>query len=174
MLVMLVMLVACNSRESKPAPNAQSGPPPAELKPAPKPPDEMDERMRHCPLALEGAISTLEDIARGVRFVVKVPDTSLEEVRRRARHVVDFAARRTREGHGGFDGKGGGRMKNCPVVTDQVTIAVADVVGGVQLDVVSQSGLVDQLRAESRQRARKFPFAGATIHVAGAGHPRDN
>jgi hypothetical protein len=164
---MLVMLVACSSRDAKPEPNAQSGPAPANPKPSPRPPDELDERMRHCPLALDGATSTLGDIAGGVRFVVVVPGALLEEARRRARHVVDFAAKRTREGHGGFDGKGGGRMKNCPVVTDQVTITVADVAGGVQLDIVSQSGLVDQLRAESRQRARKFPFAGATIHVAG-------
>lgn len=151
--LLVIALVACKSNETKPAP---------------KPPDEMDERMRHCPLALDGAASTVEDIAGGVRFVIKVPEPALADVRRRAHHIVEFAARKTREGHGEFDGKGGGRMKNCPVVTDEVTITAADIAGGAQLDVVTEPARIDQLRAETRERAKKFPFAGATITVAGS------
>ena len=148
--LMFVALLACRSSDSKPAP---------------KPPDEMDEKMRHCPLALDGAVSTLDDIDGGVRFTIKVPEAAIAEARRRAHHIVDFAAKRTRDGHGEFDGKGGGRMKNCPVVTDHVTITVADVDGGAQLDVVSEPGHVDELRAESHARAVRFPFAGAKITV---------
>ena len=136
---MFLLLVACSTREPRPEPR----PAPAEPEPAPKPRDEMDERMRHCPLAVDGVTSTLEDTTGGVRFIIKAPDAALDEARRRARHIVEFAAKQTREGHGGFDGKGGGRMKNCPVVTDQVTITVADVDRGVQLDVVSASGAVE-------------------------------
>jgi hypothetical protein len=150
-LVCLV-LVACKSSEPRPAPEA---------KPAPKPPDEMDERMRHCPLALDGADSRLEDVAGGVRFTIHVPDAAVAEARRRAHHIVEFAAKKTRDGHGGFDGKGGGRMKNCPVVTDDVTIAVTEIDGGAQLDITSSH--VDELRAQTRERAAKFPFTGATI-----------
>lgn len=127
---MLLALVGCGSSESKPEPKAEAKPATVDQKPAPKPPDEMDERMRHCPLALDGAASTLEDIAGGVRFTIKVPESSVDEARRRAHHIVDFAAKKTRAGHSGFDGKGGGRMKNCPVVTDQVTITATDVAGG--------------------------------------------
>jgi len=145
----LVALIACGSKDSS--------------KPAPKPPDDMDEKMRHCPLALDGATSTLEDIAGGVRFTITATASTVDEARRRAHHIVDFAARKTREGHGGFDGKGGGRMKNCPVVTDDVTITATD----EQIDQrqVRQPGFahVDALRAQTRERVAKFPFTGATI-----------
>lgn len=150
--LVLLLVVACKS-DAKP-----------ESKPAPKPPDEMDERMRHCPLALDGAESTLSDIDGGVRFAVKAPDALVTDARKRGHHIVEFAAKKTRAGHGEFDGKGGGRMRNCPVVTDDVTITATDIDGGVQLDIVTDPARVDQLRTETRERAKKFPFTGATIH----------
>jgi molybdate transport system substrate-binding protein len=131
-----------------------------------KPTDAMDEKMRHCPLALEGATSELRDIEGGVRFTVHVDAEQLDEVRKRAHHVVEFAAKHTREGHGGFDAQGGGRMKNCPVVTDDVTITARDVDGGAELDVVSASGHTDELRTMTRERVARFPFAGAKITQA--------
>lgn len=159
--LLVLTVLGCRS-ESKPHAVPE---PPIVAKQTHKPPDEMDEKMRHCPLALDGAATTLQDIAGGVRFTIEVPDASLDEARKRAHHIVDFAARRTREGHGEFDGKGGGRMKNCPVVTDGVTIVATEVPGGAQLDVTAASDHVDQLRAESRERAQKFPFVGATVTV---------
>lgn len=149
--LLVLALVGCRARSDE-AP-----------KPAHKAPDEMDEKMRHCPLALDGAATQLADIAGGVRFTIVAPEPSVQEVRKRAHHIVDFAAGRTRDGHGEFDGKGGGRMKNCPVVTDGVTITATDVPNGAQLDVMTSPDRVDQLRAESRERADKFPFVGATI-----------
>lgn len=164
--LLVIAIIGCKSSDSNPSPRAEtaaeSKPTTSDGKPAPKPPDEMDEKMRHCPLALDGAVSTLEDIAGGVRFTVNAPDAAVEETRRRAHHIVDFAAKRTREGHGGFDGKGGGRMRNCPVVTDDVTITASDRDGGVQLDIIA-TGDADALRAETRERVKKFPFVGATI-----------
>lgn len=171
-LILAVVVIGCSSSDSKPQPQPASAPETkaAEATPAAKkPPDEMDERMRHCPVALDGATSTLEDIDGGVRFTVKVPDREIDEARRRAHHIVDFAAKRTRAGHGGFDGKGGGRMKNCPVVTDGVTIEATDVPGGAQLDIVADAKHVAQLRAETRARVDRFPFVGATIEVAAGG-----
>lgn len=101
-----------------------------------------------------------------MRFTIKVPDAMVAEARRRAHHIVDFAAKRTRDGHGGFDGKGGGRMRNCPVVTDDVTITATDIDGGAQLDIVTAAARVAALRAETSERVKRFPFAGATITVA--------
>lgn len=165
--LVVIALLGCKPTDSKPAATtAEQDRQPAEQKPAPKPPDEMDEKMRHCPLALDGATSKLEDIPGGVRFTVKVPEASLDDARRRARHVVEFAAKRTRKGHGEFDGQGGGHMKNCPVVTEGVAISATDIDGGVQLDITAESDHVDGLRAESRERATKFPFVGATISIA--------
>jgi hypothetical protein len=159
--LMLGMLVACGTSESK------SKPPEPEPTPAaPKPPDDMDEKMRHCPLALDGASSTFREIEGGVRFVVKAPAAAIAEVRRRAHHVVEFAARRHAKGtHGAFDGKGGGRMKNCPVVTDDVTITVTETAEGAQLDVTTTPDGVASLRAESHKRIAGFPFVGASIVV---------
>lgn len=167
--LLLVAILGCKSSDSTPAPSAQpAATPPAaapaiDAKPAPKPPDEMDERMRHCPLALDGATSTVEDIDGGVRFTIKPPAAALDEARHRAHHIVEFAAKKTRAGHGEFDGKGGGRMKNCPVVTDDVTITETDIDGGARLDVVTSSAHVDALRTDTRERVAKFPFTGATI-----------
>ena len=163
--LLVLALIACKDAkpsEPKPATEVRA----TEQKPAPKPPDEMDEKMRHCPLALDGATSTVEDIDGGVRFTIAVPEASRDEVRRRAHHIVDFAARKTREGHGGFDGKGGGRMKNCPVVTDDVTITTADIADGAQLDVVTAPAQIEALRAQTRERVEKFPFVGATVTLA--------
>lgn len=165
----VIALVGCKASDSKPSPptasNAPTTPATTESKDAPKPADEMDERMRHCPLALDGAESTLEDIDGGVRFTIKAPEGAIAEARRRAHHIVEFAAKKTREGHGGFDGKGGGRMKNCPVVTDDVTITATDIAGGARLDIIAASA-IDGLRSETRERAKKFPFVGAKITVA--------
>jgi hypothetical protein len=182
--LLLLAVIGCRSSDAPPAPAAAaaapsapppaapSAPSPAALSARPpaghKPNDEMDERMRHCPLALDGATSTLEDIAGGVRFTIVVPAAAVPEARNRAHHIVEFAAKRTREGHGEFDGKGGGRMKNCPVVTDDVTITALDIAGGAQLDVVTAPDHVEALRAETRARAEKCPFVGATITIAAA------
>ena len=160
--LLVIAVVGCKSSDSNPGPSAQPTTATHGSKPTPKPPDEMDEKMRHCPLALDGAVSTFEDIDGGVRFTIRAPDAAVAEARRRAHHLVDFAAKRTREGHGEFDGKGGGRMKNCPVVTDGVTITVSDVDGGAQLDVVAMTN-ADALRADTRDRVKSFPFVGATI-----------
>lgn len=164
-LLFIALLTACGS-SSDPKPKVETQAQPAATTPK-KPPDEMDERMRHCPLALDGATSTLEDIEGGVRFTINAPPAEVAEAQRRAHHIVEFAAKKTREGHGGFDGKGGGRMKNCPVVTDGVTITATDLPTGAQLDIIAQ-GDVAQLRVDTRARAEKFPFVGATIKVATA------
>ena len=167
--ILLVALLGCRSSDSKPSPPPETSPPHAanlaDANATHKPPDEMDERMRHCPPALDGATSTFENIEGGVRFTIKAPESAVQEARRRAHHIVDFAAKKTREGHGGFDGKGGGRMRNCPVVTDDVTITATDIEGGAQLDVIAITS-ADALRAETRERVNKFPFVGATITPA--------
>ena len=149
-----IALVACKS-EAPPAP----APIPTSV---PKPPDELDEKMRHCPLALAGATASIEDLDGGVRFTITAPAPTAAELRRRAHHVVEFAARKTRQGHGDFDGKGGGRMKNCPVVTDAVAITATDIDGGARLDVRA-TGDAAALRTETRARAASFAFEGATL-----------
>lgn len=169
--ILLASLLACCDKAEPRAVEIRpeiTAPTPAPV--APKPADEMDEKMRHCPLAIEGATTELVDVETGIRLDVKAPAPKIEEVRRRAHHLVDFAAKRHVKGtHGAFDGKGGGRMKNCPVVTDDVTIAVEDTFEGVRISVITTADRVAKLQLESRERAAKFPFVGATITGLTAG-----
>ena len=147
-----VILLGCSEKERAPAP-------------APAP-ENMDEKMRHCPLAIDGVSSTLTDIDSGVQFEVKAPADKVAEVQRRAHHIVDFAAKRhDKSTHRVSDAKGGGTMRNCPVVTSDVTIAVDDLADGARIRVSAPAEGVAALRAESRQRATKFPFVGATIVI---------
>lgn len=145
----LVLVVACGKSE----------PPKADKL---TPDKSMDEKMRHCPLAIEGAASTLTDVEGGVQFEVKAGNVA--EVQRRAHHVVEFAAKRhDKSTHQVSDKQGGGTMKNCPVVTTDTTITAEDLPDGARIKVTAAA--VDELRAETRRRVEKFPFVGATIDV---------
>lgn len=125
--------------------------------------NDMDEKMRHCPLTLAGAKVTYGEVDRGVQFDIDVPANLVTEVQRRAHHVVEFAAGKAKAGvHGG--GQGGGTMRNCPVVTSGVVIEATDVPTGARLVVtpVVATGLSD-LRRESATRVAKFSFEGVTV-----------
>ena len=151
-LALLLLVVACGKSE------------PAVDKVADKPADNMDEKMRHCPVAIAGASSSMSDVDGGVEFEVKAPADKVAEVQRRAHHVVDFAAKRhDKSTHQVSDKQGGGTMRNCPVVTSGTTIAVDNTPDGARIRVTSD--LVEELRAESRRRIDKFTFVGATIVV---------
>jgi hypothetical protein len=129
-----------------------------------KPVDTMDEKMRHCPVAIDGATATLTDIEGGVQFDVQAPADKVAEVQRRAHHVVEFAAKRhDKTTHGVSDKQGGGTMRNCPVVTSDTAITVEDLANGARLRITGADAAV--LRAESRRRIEKFTFVGATIVV---------
>jgi hypothetical protein len=154
-LLAVLLVVACgkSSTEDKPADK-------------PKAVDDMDEKMRHCPVAIDGAASTLVDVDGGVQFEVKAPADQVAETQRRAHHVVDFAAgRHDRSTHHVADKQGGGTMRNCPVVTSNTSITVDDLPDGARIKVTVPAERVAELRAESRRRIEKFTFVGATIVV---------
>ena len=145
---LVLVVVACSSKSEK-----------VENKP-----DDMNEKMRHCPVAIDGASATLTDVDGGVQFEVKAPADKVAEVQRRAHHVVEFAAKRhDKSTHQVSDKQGGGTMRNCPVVTSDTTIAVDDLPDGARIHVTGTD--VQELRAESRRRVEKFTFVGATIVV---------
>jgi hypothetical protein len=151
----LVVLFACQSE--KPAPAATA---------APAAKESLDEKMRHCPLAVTGTSSALENIHDGVQFTITATGAALAEVQKRAHHIVEFAAKRTRIGHGGSDAKGGGRMRNCPIVTDHTTIVATDTPDGVTLAVHTANGEPAELRRETRARLERFEFPGTVIRDA--------
>lgn len=138
-LLAVLLLAACgSSSSSSPAPAA----------------DPLVERMRRCPLTVEGASAEVEDVAGGVAFTVRAEGDAVSEIRRRAVHVADLAAARA----GGGAKAGGGQMRRCPIVTVDTRITVEDVDGGSRLVVaaVAPDG-VSALREESRARLARLP-----------------
>jgi hypothetical protein len=123
---------------------------------APRPPasvDPLDEKLRHCPVTVDGARTEIVDADGGVDLVVTAAaDAAVAEIRRRAKHLEEFTSdKETGVAHGG--GAGGGWMRNCPVVTRDTRITSADVPGGSRLAVRRSGRLtVDELRAETRKR----------------------
>jgi len=160
--VVLLALVACKGEDKRPAEPARAAIAPV----APgvdKPADDMDEKMRHCPISLAGVKATVSDVEGGVQFEVRGQGAAIDDIRKRAKHVVEFAAGRAQAGvHGG--GQGGGKMRNCPIVTNGVVIAVDEIAEGAKLTITPASGgSVDDLRNETKARLDKFAFDGVTV-----------
>jgi hypothetical protein len=157
----LVLVAACGKSASKGGEGSAVLSPPAV---AAAPADDMDEKMRHCPLSIEGATAAYAAGASGVRWeVTATTATAIAEIRRRAKHVVVFAAGHSEKGvHGG--GSGGGRMRNCPVVTSGVVISETEIEGGARLQLApANPDDGEQLRQDTVARVKAFAFPGANV-----------
>jgi len=120
-------------------------------RPAAAPDDPLAEKLRHCPATVPGARTEIEDVEGGVALSVRVEEASRVELRRRARHLEDFThGRGAGVPHGG--GKGGGFMRDCPVVTEKTTVVAREIEGGLQLHVTPVGWTAEALRAETRRR----------------------
>src|SRR5688572_33165041 len=114
---------------------------------APPKPDDMDEKMRHCPLAVDGAASTMTLAGGGVEFEIKAPTDKVAEVQRRTHHIVEFAAKRhDKTTHQVSDKQGGGTMRNCPIVTSDTTLVADNLPDGARIKVTVPEERVDSLR----------------------------
>jgi len=131
-----VILVRTRGYESKPA----------QKQVAPAPPSPAG--LANCPLAVDGAVATLQNIKGGVRFTITAPDAGLAELRRRSHEVAIGATP---------------DAATCPVVTDRAKITATDVESGAQIDIVTRAQRVEALRQETRDRVKSFAFPGATI-----------
>lgn len=130
---------------------------------AARPPDDMDEKMRHCPLTVAGATATYALEPAGTRWeITATAPEATAEIQRRAKHVVEFAAGRSEKGvHGGGQG---GRMHNCPVLTTGVVISETDLPGGARLVVVPvKPDDVEQMRQDTVLRAKAFTFPDVKV-----------
>lgn len=134
------------------APSAPS--PSADALPARGGPDDpLAEKLRHCPVTVDGATTALRDIPAGIEVTVTAPDpAAATEIQRRAAHMVAFTAGRANRGeHGG--GAGGGFMQNCPVVARSTTIDATHIPRGAVLLVRPTGDLtIAALRTETRRR----------------------
>jgi hypothetical protein len=117
--------------------------------------DPMDEKMRHCPPAVDGARTAIKDADKGVEVTVTADkDAEVTEIRRRVKHLEEFT-RRGKSGtpvkHGG--GAGGGWMRNCPIVTKDTLVTGTDVPHGSRILVQpKETTKLAELRAEVRRR----------------------
>ena len=122
------------------------------------PVDPLDEKLRHCPVTVDGARTEITDVTDGIALVVTADaDAAVTEILRRAAHLVHFTSgAATGTTHGG--GEGGGFMRNCPVVARDTRVTAADVPGGARLTVTPRGALtVDALRADTRRRHAALP-----------------
>lgn len=146
-LAALLLLLACGKKE------AESDQKETPTK-APVPPSWTKDLTRDCPAYAKGATVTVDDTADGLRVTITGPADVVEEIRRNAHYVEGAAA--AGAGASALDfggGPTGNRNANCPVVLDDTTVVVADVAGGVTVDVAPRSPAnLDALRKTARER----------------------
>lgn len=113
-------------------------------------------KMAHCPSAVSGAKTSIEDVPGGVLVTVEATgDEAIREVRARARYLVEAAKAEAPGGgrHTGT-GQGGGALGRCPVVMRNTLVEASDVEGGARIVVKpKEAAEVDWLRRTARERA---------------------
>jgi hypothetical protein len=115
--------------------------------------DPLAEKLRHCPLTVEGATAAIGDVDGGIEIVVTAKDEPrVLEIRGRVKHLEELTSDKdTGVKHGA--GAGGGWMRDCPVVSKDTVVVGADIAGGSRIVVRPKgAGSVADLRAETRRR----------------------
>ncbi len=122
--------------------------------------------MQHCPTSVAGAKTEIKDNKDSVELVVTSSDaTKTEEIRKRAKHLVDAAkADPTAVVHNG-DGHGGGGLGLCEVVLKDTAITTEDVDGGAKI-IVKPTKAVDLewLKKETHARHAANGAGGGKKH----------
>jgi hypothetical protein len=92
--------------------------------------------MQHCPTAVAGAKTEIKDNKDSVEITVTATEAAkTEEIRKRAKHMVDAAKQDpTSVVHNG-EGHGGGGLGVCEVVLKDTTVTTEDVDGGAKITV---------------------------------------
>jgi hypothetical protein len=110
--------------------------------------------MQHCPTAVPGAKTDIKDSKDGVEIVVTAADAAkTEDIRKRAKHMVDSAkADPTAVVHNG-EGHGGGGLGLCEVVLKDTTVTAEDVDGGSKITVKPTKAVdLEWLKKETHSR----------------------
>lgn len=90
--------------------------------------------MMHCPTAVNGAKSIIQDIKDGVEITVTAEnEKAAVEIRQRAQHMVEAAKADPNTVRHTGDGHGGGGIGLCPVVLKDTLVAAEDVKGGSKI-----------------------------------------
>ena len=118
------------------------------------PPTVGGGHMQHCPTSVAGAKTEIKDNKDSVDIVVTSTDAAkTEEIRKRAKHVVDAAKQDpTSVAHNG-EGHGGGGLGLCEVVLKDTTVTAEDVDGGSKITVKPTKPVdIEWLKKETRAR----------------------
>jgi hypothetical protein len=110
--------------------------------------------MQHCPSAVAGAKTEIKDNKDSVEITVTSSEAAkTDEIRKRAKHVVD-AAKQDPESvvHNG-EGHGGGGLGRCEVVLKDTKVAAEDVDGGSKITVTPNKPVdLEWLKKETHAR----------------------
>jgi hypothetical protein len=88
--------------------------------------------MEHCPTAVAGAKTTISETKDAVVITVT---GNADEIRKRAKHVVDAAKQDPATVVHDGSGHGGGGLGRCEVVMKDTTVTAKDVDGGSEITV---------------------------------------
>jgi hypothetical protein len=125
--------------------------------PSPAPPaggEVGQNKMVHCPSAVEGAKTEIKDVDGGFEVTVTAAaEPAIGEIRKRAKHVGEVAkVDATTPAHTG-EGAGGGGLGKCPTLMKDVDAAAADVDGGAKVSVkVRNAADLEAARKAARDR----------------------
>src|SRR5215468_7328272 len=130
--------------------------------PAPAPGGMGPNHMIHCPNAVEGAKTAIKNTKDGVEITVTAKDqNAVQDIRKRAAHLADVAAKpETGKDTGGGDFGGG--KGHCPVVMKDTAVTAADVKNGSKITVKMEKGKGDvkTLQKTVKERQAEMPAAG--------------
>lgn len=150
------MLVAC-PKDQEPAKTEKAVEKAAE-KPIEKPAAMAgDRKMANCPSSVIGATTRIEN-GDGALFVTITGDDKIaEEIRGRAKHLVDVSVKNPTEIKHSGEGEGGGGLGSCPVVLADTVIVSEDVPGGAKVTVKpAKPEDFEKLKAVSNERLAKM------------------
>ncbi len=176
--------VACEDKKPAPPP-AASAPVPAAAASSPVPAPSASSatavqatdpaksgKMAHCPSAVDGAKTVINDVDGGVELTITAPAApATGEIRSRTKLLADAVKVSAIDGgktHNG-SGEGGGVFGRCPIVLKNTVFGASDVEGGTKVTLVpSDKGELDWLRRETRERYADLSEAEGAVD-AGAG-----
>lgn len=118
--------------------------------------NEMVNKMKHCPSAVEGSTTKVEGGKEAVVVTITASDPAkAADIQKRAKHLASLTAPTAAPEvkHSG-QGTGGGALGKCPVVMRDVTLKVEDQKDGAKVTVTPKNpATLSELTRVSKDRA---------------------
>jgi hypothetical protein len=110
--------------------------------------------MQHCPTTVAGAKTEIKETKDAVEIAITSKDAAkTEEIRKRAKHVVDSAKAEPQSVVHNGEGHGGGGLGLCEVVLKDTTVTSEDIDGGSKITVKPNKPVdIEWLKKETQAR----------------------